>query len=378
MTASSTFRLRVWSGEETTVALPIGAPGSLCTVELRCLPGASGIHVVLFDDKVVHLRAEVPADPGEVIPLKVELDETTTPHVSSRGRNLILLPGDERYDPVPPIAPWPPQSPLDLAIIIDGTLRNWEEKGGRLLDDKNLWGMYVEKLLDFAALIVDGRNWRATVIAFGDQEMPAVTAPDLRPRYHLYPPDDERSLRLLDLDRLLDTLLAVPVTPGGDFVDALADALAACERLRWREDARKVVVLIGDSPGCSLLYPLLKGADLCVRQLDVDTQASHLHRLGVEVLTIFNGPAAKVKIDVRPVEQELIRGARAQYFRLASLPELAFEAAVFEPHAAAERLERVATPIARGAALGELVRVADVEMAAETTPTAGQAETPAR
>ena len=65
-------------------------------------------------------------------------------------------------------------------------------------------------------------------------------------------------------------------------MDALADALAECASARWHPEARKLLVVTGDSPGYSILNPAPWGANAAVREKDVETVALDLHRKGVE------------------------------------------------------------------------------------------------
>jgi hypothetical protein len=375
MTFAAGLCLRVWdakAGAAVEVPLPEPQSDGVVRIDVRCLHGASGVHVVLVDGTGVRLRAEVAADPGEVVPLRVAVDEGGVPQVTSRGKHVLLLPLDARYDPPLPIRPVPPGAPLDLAVIVDGTLRKWPDApletgkeapspppparpaSVRLLDHEDLWRAHAVQLAEFAAHLAEGRDARLAVLAFGDQDPPAVTASDLRPSYRLHPPEHERQFQPFDGDRMRERLLALPSTPGGDFVDALADALEACAGLRWRDQARKVIVVSGDSPGLSLLHPLPKGTDLCVRQYDIDTQALRLHAEGTEIVTIYHAPPARLGFHRLSLQRDVLLGARAQYVRLASTPELAFDAAAFQPEAAADLLRQLHVAIGRSAALGAL------------------------
>ncbi|MFL6244777.1 MAG: hypothetical protein ACJ74H_02040 [Thermoanaerobaculia bacterium] len=363
MNAQSKLRLRVWDPAEGCVTeVPLAGDGlGGATVELRCLAGASGIHVVVKDKDTVRLRAEINAEPGELVPLHMQFDEPAGLQLRSPGRDVVLLPPDDRYDPVMPIRP-ATAAPLDIAIVIDGTLRRWPEGGAvlaqntRVLDDENFWSEQVERLLSLIEALANGRETRLAVLAFGDQDPPTVTAPDLRPRYRLLHGEDQRILQPFDAKRGREQLLSIPSTPGGDFVDALADALEACGQLHWRTSARKLVIVVGDSPGCSLLHPLPKGADLCIRERDVDTQSDHLHRKNVEIVTIYLGPAsAREFAYYRGFGRELVLAAQAQYTRLASTKGLAFDTASFDPATAASLLQSSTHAIGRGATFGELM-----------------------
>lgn len=351
------WTLRTWDRGASAVAdVPLQFAGDVAAVELRCLPGASAVHVVVRLADSVRLRAEVWAEPEEIVPLELALDEGGDVHLSSRGRTIMHLPLEDRYDPPSPIRPGVPAA-LDVAIVVDGTMRSWPEKetaSVRLLERRDAWAAHAEKLARLVETIDGGRETRVTLLAFGDQEPPSVSAPDLKPRYRLYPAEEDRVLRSLTAVRLRDELLLVPPTPGADFVDATADALEACTRLHWRAP-RRLVVLTGDSPGASLLHPPPQGADLCVRELDVDTQALHLHRLGVEIMTIYHAPPRSSGVFDIGFQRELLLHTRDQYERLASLHGFSFDEASFDPDVAAARFRETPNAIGRGAALGELV-----------------------
>jgi hypothetical protein len=46
-----------------------------------------------------------------------------------------------------------------------------------------------------------------------------------------------------------------------------------------------LVIVLGDSPGHSILYLIPSGGDISARKADVDTVATHLHHLGVEIFS---------------------------------------------------------------------------------------------
>ncbi|HEX2835311.1 MAG TPA: hypothetical protein VHW00_20015 [Thermoanaerobaculia bacterium] len=351
------LRLRTWNAEEARpieTQLALSGSGGAASVNLRCIAGASSVHVVLSDKEGIRVRAEIGADSEELVTLRVELDDAGLPTLRSRGRNVLLLPTEERYEPPSPIQRPSADAPLDLALVIDGTLRHWDAaptQSTALLEHKELWGGYVEKLVAIVREFSNGRDTRSVIVAFGDQELPGVSASDLKPRYHLLPRQEDAILQAINLASIQDRLVSIPPTPGGDFVDALADALAMCSRLHWRDDARKVVIVCGDSPGASLLNPFPHGAELCARHRDVDTESLRLHRQGVEILTIHHAPATP---RVVRMERDLLAAARDQYTRLASLPEMALSLAGLDPGAVVSILQRVHGSIGRGPALGML------------------------
>lgn len=362
------FSLRVITlpdAEPDEIVLPLDGPGSGCSVQLRCLAGGSGLHLVVLRESQVILRAELPAEGGETVTVELEARAEGDLRLWSPGRTVFTLPADKRYEPLPLLRRASSDGLLDLVFVVDGTTRRFASGDGGmvadlLLDQKEEWRVKADGLIRFAEGMSQGvREPRFAVLAFGDSMPLGAVASDLAPRYHLYPQrEEDRGFLPLDVARLRTALELIPSTPGGDFVDALADAFQACRRLRWRRDARKVIVVFGDSPGHSVLHPLRKGADVCARALDVDTEVWRLHSEGVEVATVYCDPAADLRLNAIEFRRDLLSGARAQYARLASLPSMAFEASSFSPERAEEAVRSPEGVIARCAALGEMVEIA--------------------
>ena len=230
-----------------------------------------------------------------------------------------------------------------------------------LLDQPHQWGSIIEPVLDLVqGLGGPDQDCRLAVIAFGDEPPPpGVYAPDLVPAYHLRSLPDHRPEHLLvqmSHEVLSEWLRArLRSTPGGDFVDALADALAAARRLQWGDERRHLLILIGDSPGHSTIHPVPMGGDALPRGADVDSEAARLHRdHRVEILTLYHPPPATLASPLPETQQALLDHAREQYRRLASEPRLSFTTADFDPGRAAATLLERRLPLGRGPAWGLL------------------------
>ncbi|MDQ3280770.1 MAG: hypothetical protein M3Q69_05090, partial [Acidobacteriota bacterium] len=80
------------------------------------------------------------------------------------------------------------------------------------------------------------------------------------------------------------------------------------------------------------------------------------HRQHVEIATIYHAPGATASAALHAVayQRELLLATKAQYARLASVAELAFDAESFDPAAAATALHQLPPAIGRGATFGEL------------------------
>jgi hypothetical protein len=332
--------------------LCLTGPGSSCSLRLRSLPGASGVHLALMDGKGVLLRAEVASESDEWVEVIVDWDAGGRWSVASAGRRVLQLPVEDANAPLLPLRPAYRARQLDMALLVDGTIRDGTTA---LLANREHWRAHADKLVALTAGLAEAMkaDLRVAVIAFGDRPVPAASAPDLKPVYHLDPAEpEERMLRPMDAGQLQSRLLTLRPTSGGDFVDALAEALAACQGLRWRNGARKLLVVTGDSPGYSILRPAPWGGNAQVRENDVDVEAVALHHQGVEIVTLYHAPEVEAATFefVRP----FVEHARAQYLRLASRPSLFFEAGDFDPAAAVRALSSRVPALGRGASPGIL------------------------
>jgi hypothetical protein len=254
-----------------------------------------------------------------------------------------------------------------LLFVVDGTAKVTTQEDTLpvlkplLGPDSGAWNQIVQKLLQFSAVMAKHYpDMRAGVIAFGDHSMQFISsAPDLACRYLLYPESpEERKLIPYLLEQLRQQLMRVPATSGGDFVDAVGEALQQSTHAGWRAKARRILVLCGDSPGFSLLRPAPQGADIHTRQVDVDEEASRLHsRTQVEIATFYLGGLASPSENPYKIgrPEPFLDYTRAQYRRLASLPTLFWDLTTFEPATVAAAFQAVPPMIGRGANFGFLV-----------------------
>lgn len=347
MTTFSHLRLRAVgavSGEPTFIDVP--ESGAL---RVRAIPGATGIHIAIHQAESVVFRGEVECSPEDVVRLDVVTEADGGLTVRCPGKDVYTLPLASPEPRVAVVAGG--AKALDIVFVVDATARHCRvEPGGHawslglpLLSHPEEWQRHVAELVElFTLLVARHPNVRAEVIAFGDEPLPEVSARDLTAgQYKLWP--DARRLRPCTASSLGEMLAAVPPSAGADFVDALADGLDACAALNFRDDARKLVVLTGDSPGLSLLFPPPPGLqlDAHIRELDVDTVTLRLFEMrGVEVATIYHDVPRESGYldDPRSREAQALALARAQYARLASRPELAFKRSRFSAERVAEVL----------------------------------------
>jgi hypothetical protein len=147
---------------------------------------------------------------------------------------------------------------------------------------------------------------------------------------------------------------ALPHTPGGDFVDGLADGLQACRTLTWRQGARKLLVILGQSPGYSVLEPPDELTNLLARKLCIEDEIGLLHRKGVEVITLFHHPD-ELEERYAVANPLAIEHSRRQYQELASLSGWSASSPGFDAAALASLWGTPPRCIARGPCPGFMV-----------------------
>lgn len=365
-----------------------------CRFTLECLQGASAIHLEVAIGGQTRLRAEVRAQPGEAVRFLLHVEPDLGLALSAGSHQILFLPLEPEYGPLPPMPVPERGTAWDICLLIDATARTAPAPsgdlgpankgsaigpGGRppspqdrpagppstldafLLSQPKTWGAIVGPLVELVRQLgAQGSGCRLAVIAFGDEPPPqGVYASDLTPAFHLrHLPDDRPEHLLMPLvpETLADLLLkGIGPSPGADFVDASADALAAASRLQWGDETRRLLVLVGDSPGHSTAHPVPNGGDALPRRNDVDAEAARLHRDRVEILSLYHPPPAAVVEALLDAPKALVQFARDQYRRLASHPGLAFATTGFDPKQAIETLLGRETPLGRGPCWGRLV-----------------------
>ncbi len=361
-------------------------PDGVCRVRLACLPGADAVHLEVRVAGQTRLRAEVRAQAGESVHCTIRLDAAGEPLLDAGNRQVFLLALGSRYHPLPPLPPPVPGCGWDLCVLVDATTRDREDAtagpggtvagraretltptgrpgpGAFLLERPARWQRIVGAVADLVRRLSPGEtaNLRSAIIAFADEPPPpGIHAPDLIPTFHLrHLPEDRppHALSPMTAEALSAALTGLAPSPGGDFVDALADGLAAATALQWGEDRRRVLILIGDSPGHSAADPAPWGGDARARVNDTDAEIARLHREHrVEVLTLYHPPPPGLDATLGEAQRALLRHARAQYRRLAATPALAFTTADFDPARAAAELNGRREPLGRGPCWGRLV-----------------------
>ncbi len=377
------------------IALEPEADGAY-RLTLECLPGADAIHLLVELDQEPRLRAEVRARPGDRVRLELQIDQTGELVLSTGNHRVLFLPVEREYGPLPSLPPPRLDAPWDICLLIDATMRHSVESAPKetalavtkstsqspmsketsaaqrpdsvprrlqdafLLKQPEHWAQVVAPVLELVRRLGETGEARLAIIAFADEPpTTGVYAADLVPDYHLvHLPGERRDYELLAMTpEALEALLSkeLMASPGMDFVDAVGDALAAARGLQWRDDSRRLVVLIGDSPGHSTLEPIRYGGDALARAHDIDTEAARLHQDRAEILTIYHPPRAGAREQVAPGYRDLFDYARDQYRRLASEQSLAFTTDGLDAEQAIVALHARRAPLGRGACWGRLV-----------------------
>jgi hypothetical protein len=379
-----TLQIRVVDPDTGQVKdVPLTAPEPHWEVVLQPLPGATGVHLFVQADGS-SARAEIEVHNDDPFPVKIAWDGSSGFRIASGDRRVFILPADERYAPAPPLRPALQSRKADLLFLIDGTTRflvapNDEkipayltslldaskdktiEEQRPLTTRKKTWDRYAETMLQFASrLRGQYSDFHSSVILFGDESMKSVAgAEDLDCRWAIHPQTaEQRQLRPFTDAQLRERLANLPATFGGDYVDALAEALHLCGAVGWRTDARCVLALFGDSPGFALMHPPPRdaaGVDIHVRRWDVDNEAMRLYRdHNVEIVSIYAGPPPGSAYKMAD-PFELLGYTAEQYARLATLRSWAWSAATFEGEGAAREVLSAPAIIGRQSCYGLLL-----------------------
>lgn len=339
------------------LALHAGSDGAVaCT--LRAPAGAETVQVPIGRDDRLWLRCELPvsADGSVHLTLRPGPDGQWRP--GPELPELRLLAPEAAAPPLPLPVP-APDAPWQVALLIDRTT-HWfapeaaaGPRAGLLLADPVRWQPLAGQFRALLSALAGpgGTPVQWALLGFADAPIPEIAASDLQSRAQSEPVTGERRFRPWQ-PSASDGLDSLTATPGGDWVDALAEALLAAAALPWSASARRLVLVFGDSPGHALLHPLPPLADAQAREHDVDLAAGLLYARGIEVVTLWQQPPAAFSAAVARTARTLIDATGAQYRRLATSPAHARNSEALDPGALAALLRGRRTPLARGVSLG--------------------------
>lgn len=314
-------------------------------LKLKSLAGAKGIHLSVHKDSDPSqsiFRINIPTTHQEILNLQLHFNnEQQQVQLDLPGRDYQILPLDSQYE-----APSPKRLPLlnqlmDIVILIDGTCQTFSEQGTRpLLKDYDTWETTAKPLVSLIEWFEKNtESLHSSILAFGDYPLDIIKSNQLQPQYSLYPSDtSSRALQMMTTLQAKERLQNLPDTPGGDFVDALADALLTIGQLHWREDARKLVIILGDSPGFSLLKPIPEGGNAAIREWDIETAQHKLVNKGIELATIY---VEQGNYNEQSLQGQLQQAARQQYQSIATYPSIGFTQNTFNPKFLLEQLNQL-------------------------------------
>lgn len=334
------------------------------TISLQSINGSKGIHLCLeAEDKSIIKQIQIESRPNEIIQVRLQ-KESDSEHinVSSANTQTTILPPDQFYKPEYGAFLIPENKQIDVLFILDGTMlslsldkyNNKETKTHFLLDD-NDFSQNLSSLINsfLGAIDSEVEDIRCSFLSFADKSIPKTNAKNLKSQYVLDPESkSDHFFSVWDKDQVTEQINQMRGSSGGDYIDELAEALhVATEDYNWRPEARKLVFIIGDSPGFSIINPapVIGGiqANAAIRYYDIDSEITHLHRQGIEVMTLYL------------IDEKLFRSAKGldkyklytqqQYTDLASLNKFSYIWGKWEPKEAAQSfLEKENQLVGRG------------------------------
>jgi hypothetical protein len=378
------------TGRIESKPLDILANQSSLLLTLECLKGASALQIVLRKDQTIVFCAEIEVRRARTCEATLSALGGDRFRVECGRRPVFTLAvADPSLRTLAQVMTARQSESIDLLFLIDGTMRYVGRPSAAssqteavsysfLLEPHNRdqWRAFVDQLTALAAeLAKRHRGSRFGVLAFGDDPIPGISNPELKAQYRLKPDPDEGGLGPKfwsdHPDQLQRQLSVLRHTPGGDFVDALAEGFRACRSVDWRHETRKIVFVFGDSPGYSVLHPLaparldtksradtkpivdMRLGNYLVRKVDTDAEADALFEAGVEVFTLYKEETESIY--QTDAAAPFLDYARNQYQRLATCSEYAATSDKFDALAAASAIiENSSTIFGRGACPGFL------------------------
>lgn len=291
---------------------------------LSSLRGSQGLHLVLANDNGETIRrAEIETSANETIDVQVTHCNHVLTLATSKQHTIRYLPNDQKYNSVNAFKPKLDTQKLDILILIDATMRQDNQFS---IESEPFIHSLNEKLQNFIESLHEKHSEiNLSLMLFGDKKILHIDKDtlDLSPKnIYDYPLGTEEFIPW-NKDELEESLKNLKGIHGADYIDALAESLEkinTSERY-WRNDARRLLLVIGNSPGFSLLNPapLVNGIgfNAAIRHCDVESQTKALHKQEVEIITLYVKESSEIRGDFKSI----VDYTQKQYKNLASTDE---------------------------------------------------------
>lgn len=300
-------------------------------ISLHSVNGSKGIQFVLTAEKDNSPLRQTQFTTYRNEKVNITINEGAELLFKSSNINRIELPNDSLYYPENQAFYPIDTKQLDILFIVDATMNNsalinleTDSNSTFLLENEVFVKELTKKINDFITALSDTYdNIAYSILSYGDVSTTGVKAYDLRPSFILSPKTkSSRYFLAWEKHNLEKDISHLKPSSGCDYVDALAEALHETLDYNWRNTARKLIFVIGDSPGFSIEKPapVIGGvqANTAIRHYNLESESMRLHKNKIEIMSLYINDDTELERSSNPIDK-LRHYTKTQYIELATL-----------------------------------------------------------